>query len=101
MLDYVSLTSTFSTLTAVKGHCRADQYLEAVVGVDGAGDPRWGAHKMGGWCLTTHFSGAAQSLAVLLPPGLMVGFMRRGDKQYENIVLATYSPASLVLSKIL
>lgn len=55
---------------------------------------------MGGWCLTTHFSGAAQSLAVLLPPGLMVGFMR-GDKQYENIVLATYSPASLVLSKIL
>lgn len=48
MLDYVSLTSTFSTLTAVKGHCRADQYLEAVVGVDGAGDPRWGAHKMAG-----------------------------------------------------
>lgn len=32
----------------MKGHCRADQYLEAVVGMDGAWDPRWGAHKMGG-----------------------------------------------------
>lgn len=43
--------------------------------------------------------GAGQSLAVLLHPKLTVGFMRRGDKQYENIILANYSPASLVLSK--
>lgn len=47
---------TFSTLTAVKGHCRADQYLEAVVGVDGAGDPRGGAHKIGGAGASPHTS---------------------------------------------
>lgn len=53
----------------------------------------------GGRCLTAHTAGAGQSLAVLLHPKLKVGFMRRGDKQYENIILANYSPASLVLSK--
>lgn len=45
--------------------------------------------------------GAGQGPVVSLQHRLTVGLMRRGERQYENRILANYSPASLVLSKIL
>lgn len=53
---------------------------------------------MGAGASTTHTAlGQVRAWVVLLHPRLM----RRGYEQHEKIILANYSPASLVLSKIL
>lgn len=93
----------FFTLTTMKGHCGADQSLAMWRQWWGgrAEEPEVERTRMGGWRPIPQCSGAAHSMAVSLHPRLRAGWMRRGDKRYENIILANYSPASLVLSKIL
>lgn len=73
--------------------------MAAVVGVGGepkagcAHDEQLGPHR-------ARCSGRSEhgGLATFHVNG---GIMRKGDRRYENIILANYSPASLVLSKIL
>lgn len=55
----------------------------------------------GGWCLATPTAPGRPEHGGLAAAQVTAGLMRKGDKQYENIILANYSPASLVLSKIL
>lgn len=96
---------TVSTMMTMKGHCGVDQYLTH--GSSGGGGGR-GAQsgtctwRAVGWGLTAHAAQTGRSehggLATFRVNG---GIMRRGDRRYENIILANYSPASLVLSKIL
>ena len=90
---------TFSTLTTTKGQDLARGSGGSVVAGTGTGSGTCTC-----WGLVLHHTPcprAGQSMAVLPHPRLMVGLVRRGDKQYENIILANYSPASLVLSKLL
>lgn len=101
-LDYVSLLSIHSLQwwqwRATAG-LTSIWHVAAVVGADGepkagrAHDGQLGPHH-------ARCSGRSRhgGLAIFQVNG---GIMRRGDRRYENIILANYSPASLVLSKIL
>lgn len=96
---------TFSTRTTMKGHCGLHQCLACGGSGGGAGQgtqsgPRtcWG---LGGWCFSMCAAGGRPEPGGPPTAQANVGLMRRGDRQHENIILANYSPASLVLSKIL
>lgn len=85
----------------MKGHCGVDQCPEAGVGV---GSPEWDMEHTRDEGLVphhTHFSGTAQRTVVLEQTSQVKGRINEEGRQYENIILANYSPASLVLSKIL
>lgn len=89
VLDHVR---TSSTLTASRGQDLAWAAVGGVLGDRKRGMPVAGA-GVSPYTL----------LQVVVVPHPRVGLVRRegGHKQYENIILANYSAASLVLSKIL